>query len=220
MAQLFPLFATNIVVEQIKNHDKFKKIIVPKLTESFKLNSTEKAPWADHCHTCQKMGFQEDLEIIYDNLHLAIDGYFKFLGCDHFKYMINAWYNIHTSDMYQENHNHMGSGAMLCGIYYIQFDPEKDQPVVFRDNGSSSRFCDLLRYKGMKANFIAESTAEQFNFLNIKEGDLILFPPTTNHYVPRALVPNNNLRITLSFNVDFVSNDILTTTSVHPSRDA
>ena len=208
MPQLFPLFATNIVVEQIQNHDKFKKIIVPKLTKSFELNSTEKAPWADHCHTCQKTGFQEDLKIIYDNFHLAIDGYFKFIGCPKFNYVIHSWYNIHTSDMYQETHNHMGNGrVMLCGIYYIQFDPEKDQPVVFTANDSSSRFCDVLRYKGLDAEFVAETTAEKTNFLNIKEGDLILFPPTTNHYVPRALLPNNNLRMTLAFNVEFVDNN-------------
>ena len=205
MAQLFPLFATNIVVEQIANHDKFKKIIVPKLTESFKLNSTEKEPWANNCHTCQKSGFKNDLEIIYKNLHLAIDGYFKFIGCGKFNYVIDAWYNIHTSDMYQENHNHIGQGVLLSGIYYIQYNPEIDQPVVFTANGSSSRFCDLLRYNGLKANFVGETTAEQPNFLNIKEGDLLLFPPTANHYVPRALVPHNNLRITLAFNVQFVS---------------
>ena len=207
MPQLFPLFATNIVVEQIQNHDKFKKIIVPKLTESFKLNSTEKEPWANHCHTCQKQGFKNYLEIIYDNLHKAIDGYFKFIGCEKFNYRIISWYNIHTSDMYQENHNHIGQGVLLSGIYYIQFNPETDQPVFFTDNGSNARFCDILKYKGLKTNFIGESTAEQPNFLNIQEGDLLLFPPTAHHYVPRALVPHNNLRITLSFNVEFVSDN-------------
>ena len=203
MAQLFPLFATNIVVEQIKNHDKFKKKIVPKLTKSFNLKPTEKAPWAVHCHTCQKVGFKKELEIIYDELHLAIDGYIKFLGCSSFKYVIDTWFNIHTSDMYQESHNHIDNSGVLCGIYYIQFDPEKDQPVVFTANDSSSRFYDLLLYKGIKSNFMATSTDEQPNVLNIREGDLILFPPTTNHYVPRALAPNNNLRMTLSFNVIF-----------------
>lgn len=201
MAQLFPLFATNIVVEQIKNHDKFKEKIVPKLTKAFKNNSTEKAPWAVHCHTCQKFGFKKELEIIYEELHLAVDGYFKFLGCKPFKYVISTWFNIHTSDMYQETHNHIGS-AVLCGIYYIQFDHEKDQPVIFTANESSSRFCELLMYKGIEANFMANSTDEQPNFLKIREGNLLLFPPTTNHYVPKALVPNNNLRMTIAFNVD------------------
>lgn len=204
MAKLFPLFSTNIVVDQISNHEKFKKIIVPKLTESFKSNPDTKAPWAKHCHTCQKLADNEGLEILQTELQLAVESYFSYLGCKAFKYSIEAWYNIHTSDMYQETHHHMSGNQVLSGIYYIQFDKEKDEPVVFVNNNNT--YAALLEYKGLTPKFLAWRTGHDTpDFTaNIKEGSLILFPPNTSHYAPRAKTQHDGLRISMSFNVSFL----------------
>lgn len=203
MAQLFPLFSTNIVVDQIANHEKFKEVIVPKLTESFKSNPDDKAPWASHCHTCQKIADNEGLDVLQTELQLAVEAYFAYLGCEPFKYEIRAWYNIHTSDMYQETHHHMSGEEVLSGIYYVQFDKEKDEPVVFVNNNNT--YAALLEYKGLHPKFLAWHTDNTPDFsAKIQEGSLILFPPSTSHYAPRAKIQHDGLRISMSFNVCFL----------------
>ena len=200
MAQLFPLFSTNIVVDQITNHKKFKEIIVPKLTSS---NLGTKAPWAKHCHTSQKLADSEGLDVLQTELQLAVESYFSYLGCEPFKYEIRAWYNVHTSDMYQQTHHHMNGDELLSGIYYIQFDKEKDQPVVFIN--SNNTFATALKYKGLHPKFLEWDTDNTPDFsTQIQEGSLILFPPCTPHYVPKAKEPHDGLRISMSFNVCFL----------------
>ena len=53
MAQLYPMFATNVVVEQMQSNDEYKKEILPDLLKEFKKNPNQKAPWATDCNTWQ-----------------------------------------------------------------------------------------------------------------------------------------------------------------------
>jgi len=203
MAQLFPLFSTNIVVDQISNHEKFKEIIVPKVTKKFKDNPNTYAPWTVHSHTCQKMASNDGLDVLQTELQLAVESYFSHLGCKPFKYEIRAWYNIHTCDMYQSTHHHMSGNEVLSGIYYIQFNKEKDEPVVFIN--SNNTYASLLQYKGLQPKFLEWDTDNTPDFsAQIQEGTLILFPPCTPHYVPRAKKHHDSLRISMSFNVSFL----------------
>ena len=204
MAQLFPLFSTNIVVDQITNHKKFKEIIVPKVTSHFKSNPNTYAPWTVHSYTCQKIANNEGLDVLQTELQLAVESYFSYIGCKPFKYEIKAWYNIHTCNMYQSTHQHMSGNEVLSGIYYIQFDKEKDEPVVFINNNNI--YGNLLQYKGLHSKFLAGDTTNAPDFsAQIQEGSLILFPPCTPHYVPRAKKHHDSLRISMGFNVCFLS---------------
>ena len=195
MAQLYPLFATNVVVEQMQSSDEYKNEILPTLLEEFKKNPNQKAPWATDCHTWQIPATGKGLDHLNSGLQIAVEDYFNYIGCRPFKYEIKAWFNIHTSDMYQEVHDHTVNEEVLSGIYYLQFDKEKDQPVVFIND--NKEFINLLKYKGL-------TTMMGNPDLNIGEGSLILFPPNTKHYVPRAKEKHNGLRVSLSFNVHFL----------------
>ena len=195
MAQLYPMFATNVVVEQMQSNDEYKKEILPDLLKEFKKNPNQKAPWATDCNTWQTAASGKGLDHLNNGLQLAVEDYFNYIGCEPFKYEIRAWFNIHTSDMYQEAHDHVATKEILSGIYYLQFDKEKDQPVVFLKH--NEEFYNLLKYTGI-------TTASENPDLNIKEGSLILFPPNTRHYVPRAKEKHDGLRITISFNVHFL----------------
>lgn len=196
MAQLYPLFPTNVVVEQMTDHEEYKKLIVPKLLEEFKNNPEQKAPWATDCHTWQIPADGAGLDNLNNGLLMAIESYFNYLGCQPFKFEVKAWYNIHTSDMYQEVHDHVTDTEVLSGIYYVQFDKEKDQPVVFVND--KKEYVNLLKYKGIPPSLEGDTDLE------IAEGSLLLFPPNTKHYVPKAKVKHDGLRISLSFNVHFV----------------
>ena len=102
MAQLYPMFATNVVVEQMQSNDEYKKEILPDLLKEFKKNPNQKAPWATDCNTWQTAASGKGLDHLNNGLQLAVEDYFNYIGCEPFKYEIRAWFNIHTSDMYQE----------------------------------------------------------------------------------------------------------------------
>ena len=100
------------------------------------------------------------------------------------------WINVHTCDMFQEIHNHIGHNNILCGVYNLQLD-KKDRPLKFfkpnayLDNVSAILPIDNVLYEDLDA----------------AEGDLLLFAPTQYHIAPSAREKHSGHRITLTFNV-------------------
>ena len=205
MSELFTLFPTPVYRFSVAGHRKFKQTIVPKLLDTFKKEPNRKAPWAKLCNTWQ-IHLEEinpkDFEIISADIQLAIETYLAYLQVPPFSYEYHGWINVHDSDMYQEVHNHIP--AIISGIYYIQFDTDKDNSVQFiNPNPVYNTLMDTLNlnvHNPMMSPRIG---------LNFNEGDMILFPSTLDHFVPKAKQPHDQLRISLSFNVS--------PTSVHPS---
>tara|TARA_R100000388_G_C7189578_1_gene132826 strand:+ start:103 stop:750 length:648 start_codon:yes stop_codon:yes gene_type:complete len=201
MPELFTLFPTPVYKVGLSNHQEFKKKCVPKLTELFKQEPDKKAKWATMCHTWQA-GFNDItpnyFECIQKEIDVAIEQYFGFLRLPPFQYEKTGWFNVHDSEMYQEVHNHIP--AILSGIYYIQFDKTKDSQVVFRN--PSETFLALMAGSKVPINnpMLLQHTLFDDSFI-IEEGDLILFPASLNHLVPKAKQTHDQLRITLSFNV-------------------
>ena len=111
--------------------------------------------------------------------------------------------------MYQEIHNHVP--ALLSGIYYLQFDEDKDSQVIFEN--PNSEFDTLMKAQGIFfGNPMLAKSSDDLDTFIIKEGDLLLFPGTLNHFVPKAKQQHDQPRITFSFNIN--------RTSVHPFGDA
>jgi len=201
MADFFPLFPTPVLKVALSNHGEFKKRCVPKLIELFNKEPNRKAKWATMCHTWQ-VGFNDIIpnhfEYIQKEVDVAIEQYCRFLNLPPFKYEKTGWFNVHDSNMYQEVHNHIP--AIFSGIYYMQFDKSKDSQVIFRN--PSETFLSLMA--GSKVPINNPTLLQQSLFDNtftIEEGDLILFPASLNHLVPKAKQPHDELRVTLSFNV-------------------
>ena len=212
MPDLFTLFPTPVYKVGLSKHEEFKKRYVPKLTELFKKEPNKKALWAQMCHTWQ---LDLDNEMTYDfvyiqkDIDVAIEQYCSFLKLPPFKFETTGWFNVHDSSMYQEVHNHIP--AILSGIYYIQFDKTKDSSVIFRNPCETF----LALTSGAKVPIdnpmLGPHTGHHDNLI-IEEGDLLLFPGSLDHFVPKAKQPHDQLRISLSFNVS--------PTSVHPFGDA
>ena len=201
MPDLFTLFPTPVYRVNLSNHKEFKEKSVPKLIELFKKEPDKKAKWATMCHTWQA-GFNDIVpnyfECIQKEVDVAIEEYCRSLGLPPFRYEKTGWFNVHDSSMYQEVHNHIP--AIFSGIYYIQFDKTKDSQVIFRN--PSETFLSLMA--GSKVPIsnpaLLQHTLFDTNFI-LEEGDLILFPASLDHLVPKAKQPHDGLRVTLSFNV-------------------
>ena len=209
MSDLFTLFPTIIYKDSLSEHEELKKKYVPELIESFKQHPDQRAPWAVYCNTWQD--FVDDSNKI-DPLENAvaphIHKWFKRYNFSSFDYKIRYWFNVHTSDMYQETHDHAVGPLVVCGIYYLQLS-EKDSPVVFVPH--HKQYQVNLSTLGIASNH-KELTGDSKSILEIKEGDLILFTPDTKHMAPKAKEKHEGYRISLAFNVE--------ATSVHPLGDA
>ena len=210
MPDLFTLFPTPVYKVGLSKHAEFKKRYVPKLIELYKKEPNKKAPWANMCHTWQSNFTEigtEDFVYIQKDLDVAIHQYCVFLQLPPFKFETTGWFNVHDSNMYQEAHNHIPS--IMSGIYYIQFDKTKDSQVIFRN--PCETFLALTSGAGVPiTNPMLGPHTGHHNNLIVEEGDLLLFPGSLDHLVPKAKQPHDQLRITLSFNVNPISS------SVHP----
>ena len=202
MSDLFTLFPTIIYKDALPEHEELKKKYVPELVESFKQHPFQKAPWATYCHTWQDHEFFVDDPNKINSLEHAITPHihkwFRRYKFSAFDYKISYWFNIHTSDMYQETHDHMTGPVVVCGIYYLQLG-EKDRPAIFVPH---YRYYQLyLSSMGIDYNH-EELAVNSDSVLKITEGDLILFTPDTKHLVPRAKEEHEGYRISLAFNVE------------------
>ena len=199
MPELFTLFPTPVYRLSVAGHRKFKQTIVPKLLDTFKKEPNRKAPWAKLCNTWQ-IHLEEinpkDFEIISADIQLAIETYLAYLQVPPFSYEYHGWINVHDSDMYQEVHNHIP--AIISGIYYIQFDTDKHNSVQFIN--PNPVYHTLMNTLNLDVHNPMMGPSTHIG-LDFNEGDVVLFPSTLDHFVPKSIEPSDTFRISLSFNV-------------------
>lgn len=99
---------------------------------------------------------------------------------------VQIWFNLYDFTFFQEEHTHSDFDVLLSGVYYAEM-PENSRPTTFTSN-----YKDLLKFSGYKDE-LAEFTPE------VKQGDLVIFPPFVKHYVPFHAIKER--RITVAFNV-------------------
>ena len=196
MSDFIHLFPSPVYKTSVAGHRKFKKTIVPKLLDTFTREPDKCAPWSTICNTWQTSEIDtKDFEIISKDIELAIETYITFLQIPNFKYRYNGWINVHDSEMYQELHNHIP--AIISGIYYVQFDKTQHRSVLF--SNPSTHYLTLLETYNVRINNHSMGPYRNIG-IDIDEGDMLLFPSTLDHIVPRS--PDSiDKRISLSFNV-------------------
>jgi hypothetical protein len=198
MNEVIHLFPSPVYKTSIAGHRKFKKIIAPKLLDTFNKEPDKRAPWALFCNTWQTDKIDsKDFEIISGDIESAIEKYLLFLQIPNVSYKYTGWFNVHDSKMYQELHNHAASSSILAGIYYIQFDKTQHRPVSF--SNPNINFLNLLNSHNL--NMYNPVMGPYRNIeIDVDEGDVLLFSSTLDHLVTRS--PDAiDKRITLSFNV-------------------
>ena len=196
------LFPTPVVITKIENHEEHKARVLPVLEQKFKDSPNQTAPWATMEHTWTSFEKDQGLNIWDEQFDKTIHDYLNYLQGSpiEFDYVVDSWLNIHDSNMYMEQHEH--GGAIVSGIYYLQFDKNKDYPATFMNPSHKG-----LEDWGLKStNFFSKNDAMILstfpNYLNIEEGDLILFPSYLTHFVKRSRGQHDKLRVSYAFNVE------------------
>ena len=193
MTKLFNLFPTPVYKFSLTGHKTYKEKLIKPIIKKYKDNPDSTFDWARNCNTWQidAHAINTNLNDVYDEIMKGCTEYLEELKASGNFGIMDSWFNVHTSDMYQELHDHLP--AFISGTYYIKFDKEKDSPLTFVSN--NTQFTDVARVMNVPLGL------SEWMQLDVNEGDVLLFPSTLRHMVIKAKVPHNNLRITNSFNI-------------------
>ena len=194
-----PLFPQLIAKTKLNKHQEFKETFAEDLIQRFEQKVNTKFDWAKYCNSWQIDALPE-MNILEQELLPHIRDWCEHFNFSPFDFKIGAWWNVHTSDMYQETHDHMFGRGVLCGIYYLQLNKE-DSPIVFMPHQDEYQTHLLNLGIKFKHDYLAFESNE-VSSLNIEEGDLILFAPDNKHLAPKAKQPHKGHRISLAFNVE------------------
>ena len=187
------LFPTPVYKFSLTGHETYKNKFIKPILKKYRENPASTFDWAANCNSWQVKA--DDINIdLTDICKEIMQGCKQYLieleAVGHFKIWGN-WFNVHTSDMYQEVHDHVPS--FISGTYYLQFDKEKDNPLTFVSDNSS--FTNMALAMGIPIK------EHKYVKLDVDEGDVLLFPSTLRHMVTKAKEPHTTLRITNSFNI-------------------
>lgn len=199
MTQMHPLFPQPIYQSRLEGHSSYKENLIPKVIKQYQDNINFKQTWGKESNSWNVLA--TEIDILIDEVKQKISDWFDYFNYGLIKYYIEPWFNVHTSEMYQETHNHVGHHrgfVFLCGIYYLQLDSTKDNSVVFVNNADNYLHKLFLHGLPVRHRFNENNT---LNILDIKEGDILLFNPDQPHFVPAAKCKHDGLRISLAFNV-------------------
>ena len=168
------LFPTPVLITKVEKHQEYRETILPKIISEFKDNPNQSSPWSDLCYT-----WQSTSQRIWDKQFTKVaQDYLKYIQVPIAEMKIESWFNVHDANMYQEAHDH--SPSIVSGIYYLQLDI---LPATFLNpSGTDSVLPNTFP-----------------NYLNIQEGNLIIFPSHLMHSVKRS--GSENLRVSYSFNI-------------------
>ena len=130
-----------------------------------------------------------DIKEVFSDLNMPNDIYFP-----------NFWYNIYHNGQGQESHNHISEvGERLAywsGIYYYQHST----PTVFKRSDYLYRTQEFPGHEKSQLN----SCFYQTYYPHVEDGDMVLFPPYLEHYVPDLQFEEKNkeqMRVTFAFNI-------------------
>ena len=110
-----------------------------------------------------------------------------------------AWLNAYKVNQHQEIHEHL-PGHFSC-IHYVSYDKEEHSPTIFVNPFRQVALSNSPDFVGGAAG--TPPTWVGQSFVKAEEGDLLIFPSFLEHKVPRQ--KSDKLRVTLSFNLNFVS---------------
>lgn len=198
------LFPTPIILLDVERHLEYKEKFVPLLMEKMKDNPGNSLQWnsIDNCWSATHDLVGDDLTPIDEQIENAVRGFIGY--CKGFPYAYEGnleyqgWWNVYNQHAYMEIHDH--AECAISGIYYLQLDLNKDYPAGFMNPCSQliERWSSNNNMGDKNSVFMSHTHP---NFLDIKEGMLLLFPPHLQHFVRSSKTLDDHYRISYAFNV-------------------
>ena len=194
---MFLMFPTPILKFSLAKHKELKETYVPKVLEFFNSRTGNPSRFeSQQENSYLLMDIDSGLDIRDNQLENTCIQYMNYLsGNKRINFTRKSWFGVHGPQMHIQSHAHYG--ALFSGVYYMQFDQKYDYPTALTspiqneiENWDGGRF-------DPENKLLPSGTFP--NQLNIKEGDVILFPAWLSHYVPYSK-PGGKERISFVFN--------------------
>ena len=199
------LFPVSIFHGAVENNQQLKTLLMDRINRTKDLDDAEPpSGWTtDNLKTSfdsdriNKFVFGDENDELKDDIiqqYLkTLDGFFdKPLNID----LSEIWYNVYENGEWQESHRHISQGyndpAHFACVHFLAFDREKHQPLSLYD--------PLSLHRALGFEFDSVKQPEKVD-LNIREGDLLMFPSWMEHEVRPGKPTPGNPRITVAFNI-------------------
>lgn len=195
------LFSTEIYKDQVKDHERIKDFFIKNIESEY----NDKGPNCNFCNVYSDY-FANAVSVDWDDLFVyyepTISKFIKHFGFDtdtvHWNIGIDAWYNVTGKGGYGEIHNHLSSPRtiQICAVHYVKYDPKVHSPTIFYNPSA-----DGLRSTQPTPNttLLPKLWPQETVYADVKEGDMIFFPPYLNHSIPKQSTADT--RITTAFNI-------------------
>jgi|TARA_B110000879_G_scaffold8562_1_gene11007 uncharacterized protein (TIGR02466 family) len=185
------IFSTPIWIKQLPNHKKFKEQFFPYISEdkyfdtvdrwgssseaTFDTDVNDKLPWNDLINEASEQ----------------VDIFLQCLEPMHpYRIGTDAWLNRYKKGNFQEVHNHCGEGNFFSAVYFLE-TPKNTGEFLFFDD-STDFYATMNFHKIFKHMF-----GSSFK-VDVKEGDILIFPSHILHQVTQN--PSDQIRATIAMN--------------------
>lgn len=188
---LFPDF---FFVKQLPNHEELKKYIFEK-----ELLLTKPKDWVGEVEVTREKMHNSDFQPILQTVASTASECFQDY-CLKKEISISfppdcVWLNKYSQGMWQEYHTHSQRCHNFSFVYFVEYDPEKDGKFLLWNS----------RYEPYALSGISEVIdmgklmIDQFVRLDVKEGDLIIFPCFYMHAVTAQNITKHRYTIAGNF---------------------
>jgi len=198
------LFASQIWKCSLNVENSIKNKLLNDVEEDYQKDKNYLHPhWKCKVNTSLLKGSNIDFSFIIPYFKNEYEKFAKQLNLNLHTYdLYETWYNYYLAGYNQEFHDHVGPNRsdLYSMIYFLKIDDDHPKVTFYNYTNYHIFYSSKPKIKEIyNMNDINHSIASMYWELNIKEGDLIIFPSYMPHGV--FVQKTDNPRITISSNL-------------------
>lgn len=196
---IIELFPSTLFLVKVKNHEKIKKVCLDYTIPKYEENpSTFVEAWDADVWTTYGKETSIDWAKLLPLYSEELKKFSSELNIKGNPLIRDVWLNAYKENQHQEIHEHLP--GHFSAIHYISYDQEEHLPTIFINPFRQVSISNSPEFntdiQSIPGTWVSQS------YVKVEEGDLLIFPSFLEHKVPKQ--KSNNLRVTLSFNINFV----------------
>lgn len=193
--EMFPVL---VFLNRIEKNEELKNLCLPYVEKEYERNpSTFPDAWDADVFTTFDREIDFDWVNVFNHYSPILREFGKNFGLAGEIDVTNVWFNAYKTSQSQEIHDHLP--GQFSAVHYLKYENEHSPTVFINPYGKAS-----VPHKPPFSCMIHEIPGMWMGqqYINVSEGDLLIFPSFLEHKVPRQTT--DDLRVTISFNFNFL----------------
>jgi hypothetical protein len=193
------LFPTKICKTKCENHEQIKKFVLDSVYDDFVKNGTNSK--SGEAYTDYMPGAKQILwSYLYSLYRRPIKRLLTSIGIpeiDKWQIRLKGWYNLTTNKQSMNIHEHVGGPSTIsfAVVHYLELGDDGTSTVFVNPNRDKLKLIAPTK----DVRILPEYFMYHFEEIDVKEGDMIIFPAWLAHSIP--VQTNGTLRATNALNV-------------------